>query len=502
MQTGHFLLCITLLFSFSITYIEPALKQNYNSKRIGLARYECQLIVIEHVKNSVVKRAYKGGLRYFRQCLKSPERIDAMFCTKCGSQIEDGKKFCTKCGAAIHSAQPEETQPEIAPKKRSKKGLAVGIIAGIVIIAAGVAAAWIFVVQPQMQYDKAVELASQGEHAEAVEIFAHLGDYKDAEARLESSQKLLDYKAATTLFNDGDYEKALSAYQALGSYKDSKAMAEDCQTRLDYAAAVVLFEEGEYEAAKALFEQTADYEESRKYVSICGYKMIYAEALELLGKRDYEKALQYLTVIEKGAERNAIEISTMLDYTEFSTAKKTCTMQVSYQKGKDYFKRGLFYSAFVELSKASGLKEADQLAEACAQPFETGEVYRNDAYSDQEVRVTFSVPDAKSKNVCVKIYAGHNDVVAICQIKAGEKITIRLPSGVYSFNKAEGYIWYGAEEYFGEDGVYSELVFGEEMRLSAQLNTATLLVPIFSYTITFNQTEGNVAGNSLSRGNF
>ena len=425
-----------------------------------------------------------------------------MFCTKCGSQIEDGKKFCTKCGASIHPVPTDTTEPEIAPKKRGKKGLIIGILTGIVIIAAGATAAWIFVVQPQMQYDKAIKLASQGEHVEAVEIFTRLGDYKDAEARLETSQKLLDYKAATVLFNDGDYDNALRAYESLGSYKDSKAMAEDCQTRLDYAAALVLYEEGDYTSAKALFEQTADYEESGKYVLICGYQLTYDEALELLGKKDYEEALQYLTAIETSAEKNAIELTTMLDYTEFSAAKQTCTVQVSYQKGKDYFERGLFFSAFVELGKASGLKEADELAAACAQPFETGEVYRNDAYSDQEVRVTLSIPDGTSMNVCIKIYAGYNELVSTCQIKAGEKITIRLPSGIYSFNKAAGYIWYGVEEYFGDDGAYSELVFGEDMRVSAQLNTATLLVPIFSYTLTFNNTEGNVAGNSLSRSKF
>ena len=49
-----------------------------------------------------------------------------MFCTKCGSEIQNGAKFCTKCGAAaVQSANAQSignTQPEgNLPDNRSNK---------------------------------------------------------------------------------------------------------------------------------------------------------------------------------------------------------------------------------------------------------------------------------------------------------------------------------------------------------------------------------------------
>ncbi len=39
-----------------------------------------------------------------------------MFCTKCGTQLEDGTIFCTKCGAKQEGAQAPQTAPHAAPK--------------------------------------------------------------------------------------------------------------------------------------------------------------------------------------------------------------------------------------------------------------------------------------------------------------------------------------------------------------------------------------------------
>ncbi len=429
-----------------------------------------------------------------------------MFCTKCGSKIEEGKKFCTKCGALLgadkgDTVKPDIMQPETKTKKSSKKGLYIGIAAGVSVAVAGILAVLFFVVLPAVNYDKAVELAGQGKHAEAVEIFTSLGEYKDSKKRLETSQNLLDYKEAAAFFEDGDYERAQRAYEALGGYKDSKSMVQECQTRLDYAGAVALYEAGEYRDAQAIFDQTLEYEDSEDLSYACGYMLTYQEAVDKAEKGVYSDALELLTSIEKSiADRNAGFSTDMISDT-YASFREDCYQHVCYNNGRDYFEQGLFYSAYVELSKAGDIKEARELAKACAQPFETGEMYRNSAYTDNEVRVTFNVPEENARNVYIKIYAG-NDLAATCQIKAGESLSIRLPSGIYSFKKAEGTTWYGAEEYFGDQGSYSEIVFGEEQRVSAQLDTLTLLVPIFSYTMTFSQTDGNLGEDSISLKNF
>ena len=80
------------------------------------------------------------------------------FCPYCGSEIEETAKFCTECGKKLTQpdpVQPEQPQPARAdgfppppeqpaqqsappqkPKKKSKVPLVVGIIAGVLVLAA------------------------------------------------------------------------------------------------------------------------------------------------------------------------------------------------------------------------------------------------------------------------------------------------------------------------------------------------------------------------------
>ncbi|MGM9601628.1 MAG: zinc-ribbon domain-containing protein [Faecousia sp.] len=82
-----------------------------------------------------------------------------MFCSKCGNQLKEGDRFCAKCGAPVvkktepqekHAAEPEyslapaagsaEAQPvkhrtAASVQKKSKKGLAIGLSIGGVLIA-------------------------------------------------------------------------------------------------------------------------------------------------------------------------------------------------------------------------------------------------------------------------------------------------------------------------------------------------------------------------------
>lgn len=59
-----------------------------------------------------------------------------MFCSKCGTNNEDGVKFCIGCGASLtEPAQPAAPVQPQSPKK-NKKGLIIGIVAGVVALIA------------------------------------------------------------------------------------------------------------------------------------------------------------------------------------------------------------------------------------------------------------------------------------------------------------------------------------------------------------------------------
>ena len=77
-----------------------------------------------------------------------------VFCPYCGSENEDSAKFCTECGEKLTQpapAQPEQPQsahgagspppsaqsaPPQKPRKKSKAPLVIGIIAGVLVLAA------------------------------------------------------------------------------------------------------------------------------------------------------------------------------------------------------------------------------------------------------------------------------------------------------------------------------------------------------------------------------
>ena len=64
-----------------------------------------------------------------------------MFCTRCGKPIADGSRFCGYCGAAQNHSQPQAAVPAPKVKKKSHKGLIIGIVAlcAVIVIAAGAA---------------------------------------------------------------------------------------------------------------------------------------------------------------------------------------------------------------------------------------------------------------------------------------------------------------------------------------------------------------------------
>lgn len=126
-----------------------------------------------------------------------------------------------------------------AIKKRNKKlaviFAAVSAILSIVAIVFSVA----FSMQKKSNaYDDAIAHMNAGQYAEAIDVFAALGDYKDsaeqikfAQAAKEEADRITEldtmYNQALSSLEAGEYEKAYANFKLLGDYKDAKAYR-DC----------------------------------------------------------------------------------------------------------------------------------------------------------------------------------------------------------------------------------------------------------------------------------
>ena len=55
------------------------------------------------------------------------------YCSKCGTELQEGAKFCKKCGAAVAVVQKAASSTRTV-EKRNKKPVIIGTIAAVVII--------------------------------------------------------------------------------------------------------------------------------------------------------------------------------------------------------------------------------------------------------------------------------------------------------------------------------------------------------------------------------
>ena len=104
-------------------------------------------------------------------------------------------------------------------------------------------------------YAKATKYYNDGQYAQALELYAGLGDYADSAAMAHISWQKADYEAAQAHWAAGEYRQAMELYYGLGMYMDSPAQAIDSQ----YALASELLKKGEYEEAIGLFEALGSY---------------------------------------------------------------------------------------------------------------------------------------------------------------------------------------------------------------------------------------------------
>lgn len=124
-------------------------------------------------------------------------------CPSCGTNNDQGMSYCGKCGCSLHEQSPADTaaagteakqseQNEEPPKSGGKKKLVIIIIAAIAVAACiAFTAAYVNVIEPSLEYQKAASLYSEENYAEAAKLYEKLGSYQDSEKKLSDTNHQL-----------------------------------------------------------------------------------------------------------------------------------------------------------------------------------------------------------------------------------------------------------------------------------------------------------------------
>jgi len=253
---------------------------------------------------------------------------DLWFCS-CGAVNTAEETSCTVCGAerdalfeafdrqrleenriawvkAQSAANDERRQ---SSEKHSKLAKVLLTLIPLLLLAGAVFFAATRYFLPAVSYNRAQEMLSLQDFDGAAELFASLGEYKDAPDRVLTAR----YGAATALMNSGRLEEAKAAFSALGDYSDSSNMI----TRCDYIAAEKLLEAKDYEAARAAFLSLGEYTDAAERAN----EALYAQAQALLkdGKSDeavvlFDSLGDYSDAAEQAASIREASVEQVLRY--------------------------------------------------------------------------------------------------------------------------------------------------------------------------------------------
>ena len=251
-----------------------------------------------------------------------------MFCRNCGKELPDGALFCGGCGtpqalpetpeeelvsglsalenpvtesaqtdpfdaelAAIHAvlAEPEqwelpaseesEASAPVAPPKKSRKGLIIGLSALITAIVLGIGGWFLYsYLQDSSAYDEACSLRRQGYLTEAMEAFEDLGDFRDAKTQARELSGILE---AESWLKWQDYENAIDILIPLEHTDEAQSLLEEAYRMQDYHNAQTHLTEGRYDQARDAFASLGDYLDSKEYAeSKVSYLQAQAEAAD------------------------------------------------------------------------------------------------------------------------------------------------------------------------------------------------------------------------------
>lgn len=401
------------------------------------------------------------------QAEETPEEA-AEEATEAPAEIEETKvspivlppepEVATETEEAHEAQQPTpEAQDEAKETKAAKvKGFFkpwMAIVAALVLAAAGFGA---YQAKLASDYSKAMDHFEQGSYQEAQQEFEALGDYKDAASYYDVASKwtAAQAKEKSALQNVDAWNEVAKDYDAIGS-PEAKTEAERCRNTATYYQACQTLEENldskkNVQKALELFQNCNGVFDADAQIAYCKDDLTYLDATKLIKDKKWAEATEKLGSLSDSSFRDASQL------------RSECSYWTSYEEAASYYDAGQYYEAyqrFLSLGDADYEgADATERANACIQDFPAGGVvYRNDAYSSDDLQLT--IDNSGLPNAYYKLYIG-DDLVATIFIAAGGSETFMLPAGTYHMNKGYGETWFGTQDMFGDEGDYWKCTVG------------------------------------------
>lgn len=226
-------------------------------------------------------------------------------------EIERQKEEERQKQEEIENQKQEERRrlAEIERRRKEKMYRRISLVTIPIISVAIISIALFFtVIQPNMEYDAAVELMNNGKYEEAIVAFEAMDGYKDSADQIVNCENGIierDYQNAFSLIESGEYERAKAEFKRLKEYKDSQEMIKEC----DYLLALGLVENEKYIEAVNAFKQIEEYKDSSEIIDSC-IETIYNNAVCAHENGNSQQAIQNFFATEgyKDSEKFLREI--------------------------------------------------------------------------------------------------------------------------------------------------------------------------------------------------
>ena len=121
----------------------------------------------------------------------------------------------------------------------------------------------------EQNYQKAMELRSEGMYQDAADLFQKNGSYRDS---MEQYYQTL-YELGRKKMAELAYDEAKSWFSKISGYQDADELAVNC----DYKMAVSYYRDGKYKKALAIFTKLENNKDAIKYITKCNKKIQQAQ---------------------------------------------------------------------------------------------------------------------------------------------------------------------------------------------------------------------------------
>ena len=244
-----------------------------------------------------------------------------MFCSNCGSPVENSQ-FCPNCGAKINIPQAPApapgpapapvaepapapvqpapapapvaapVQPAPAPAKKSKKGLFItlGIVGGVIIIAAGAIVAYFVMSKKALaeKYELAMEEFEDSNYEKSLELFKDLGTYENSKHMAKYSQVELDSKDLNDLIDNKDFDGAIKILEERKDFFEGEEEGDEAEKLIK-----------ELQAVKSAFEDMDSKSYSDAFGKFDSLNLLMEDYLE---ERDYCKLMSNAIIAKENKE--------------------------------------------------------------------------------------------------------------------------------------------------------------------------------------------------------